>query len=174
MRRIALLAALVALFPSMVFADNDPNCTTLAQAAAAGLAATIQADNQSITQPQSVTTLSCLNNFFNGVGLNVITNFLNPTSLLTSVEGEICQAAQSSWQNTIGSQQCGLTVTGFNMGGFNGLGGGNFCPVLSFGGGGTPIGSVGTGTNDQGSMNVDSQALPPTGYTLPQTFNSLY
>ena len=178
MSRKALILELVALFPFAADAqtsNSSPGCTDLANAAAAGMAATIQADNQSITQPQSVTNLSCLGNFFNGTGLNLITNLLDPTALLNSVEGKICQAAQSAWQSAIGSIQCGLTVTGFNLG-FGGLGSGNFCPKLSFGGGGTPIGtmSIGTGTNGQSGLYISGQGMPPSGYTMPSTIGGLY
>jgi len=172
----ALIFGLVFLFPLTAVAqttNSDPGCTDLANAATAGMAATIQADNQSITQPQSVTNLTCLGNFFNGTGLNVITNLLNPTALLNSVEGKICQAVQSAWQSAIGSIQCGLTITGFNMGGFAGLGGGNFCPTLSFGGGGTPIGSMSLGTGSKG-LYISGQGVPPSSYTLPTTVDGLY
>jgi hypothetical protein len=183
MLRKGLLLGIVCVFPLTAFAqstgtgsNSDPGCTDLANAAAAGMAATIQADNQSITQPQSVTSLSCLDNFFNGAGLNVITNLLNPTQLLQSVEGQICSAVKSAWQSAIGSVQCGLTVTGFNMGGFGGLGGGNFCPTLSFGGGGTPVGSmsVGAGANRQSGLYITGQGVPPSGYTMPSTITGLY
>ena len=178
MSRKALILGLVALFPLAAVAQTtstSPGCTNLANAAAAGMAATIQADNQSITQPQSVTNLSCLGNFFNGTGLNLVSNLLDPTALLNSVEGKICQAAQSAWQSAIGSIQCGLTVTGFNLG-FGGLGGGNFCPTLSFGGGGTPIGtmSLGTGSNGQSGLYISGQGMPPSGYTMPSTIGALY
>jgi hypothetical protein len=177
--RIALLMSAL-LLPAAAWAqdatgtDSSTGCTALAQAAASGMAATIQADNQSITQPPSVTQLSCLDNFFNGTGLNVITNLLDPTTLLNSVEGKICSAVQGAWQSTIGSLQCGLTVTGFNMGGFGGLGGGNFCPTLAFGGGGGPIGTIGVGANGNGGLYINGQGQIPSGYTLPSTINGLY
>jgi len=179
MFRKGVILGLVVLFPLTAVAqttNSDPGCTDLAIAAAAGMAATVQADNQTITQPQSVTSLTCLGGFFNGTGLNVITNLLDPTTLLNSVEGKICSAVQSAWQSAIGSVQCGLTVTGFNMGGFGGLGGGNFCPTLSFGGGGTPIGSMslGTGGNGQSGLYISGQGVPPSGYTLPTSINSLF
>ena len=165
------LAALLACLPALAFAEDAPDdtagCTALAQAAAAGLAARVNADDQSIKPPQSVTQLTCLENFFNGVGLNVLTNLLDPTSLLNSVEGKICSAVQGAWQSTIGSAQCGLTVTGFNIG-FGGLGGGTFCPKLSFGGGGAALGSVGVGVgNNGGGLYINGKAQGPTGYTLP-------
>ena len=162
----ALAVTLVALAPSVAQAD-DTGCTVLAQAAAAGLAARISADDQTIKPPKSVTALTCLDNFFNGVGLNVITNLLDPTSLLNSVEGKICALATSAWQSTIGSGQCGLTITGFNVG-FGGLGGGSFCPKLTFGGGGPAIGSISTGLSAGSSgLYLTGAGLPPTGYTLP-------
>ena len=165
------LAVLVALVPAAVRADDSTGCTTLAQAAASGLAARIAADDRTIKAPKSVTALSCLDNFFNGVGLNVITNLLDPTSLLNSVEGKICAAATSAWQSALGSIQCGLTITGFDVG-FGGLGGGTFCPKLSFGGGGAPIGSVSTGLSAGTSgMYLKGVGLPPTGYTLPNPIN---
>jgi len=178
MSKMAMILGLAAFFPIAAVgqtASSSPGCTDLANAAAAGMAATIQADNQSITQPQSVTNLSCLGNFFDGTGLNLITNLLDPTALLNSVEGKICQAAQSAWQSTVGSIQCGLTITGFNLG-FGGLGGGNFCPTLSFGGGGTPIGtmSLGTGANGQSGLYISGQGTPPSGYTLPSAIGALY
>ena len=164
---VCLLSIAVAVGP----AAAQDSCVVLADAAAAGLAARIAADDQTIRPPQSVTTLSCLDNFFNGVGLNVITNLLDPTSLLTSVQGKICAAVQQTWQSFIGSAQCGLTVTGFNVG-FGGLGGGVFCPRLSFGGGGAPIGSVGTGlSGGQTGISITGTGVPPTGYTLPTGVN---
>ena len=162
---------LLGMAPSIARADDGTGCTVLAQAAASGLAARISADDQTIKPPTSVTALTCLDNFFNGVGLNVLTNLLDPTSLLNSVEGKICALATSAWQSTIGSAQCGLTITGFNVG-FGGLGGGSFCPKLTFGGGGAAIGSITTGLS-AGSSGVYLQGagLPPTGYTLPNPLN---
>ena len=175
-KRALLLAGLV-LLPGLAFAQStatDVDCTTLAQQAAAGLSATIQADNQTITPPKSVTTLTCLSSFFNGTGLNVVTNLLNPAALLQAVEGQLCAAVQNAWKSTIGSLQCGITLTGFQMGGF-GLGGGNLCPKLTFGGGGAPIGSVGVGVGSgSNGLNVPGTGMAPKGYTLPQTINGLY
>ena len=182
MRHVLPIAVLALSLPGMAFADstvvggptttttdNTTGCTALAQAATAGMAARIAADDQSIKAPQSVTQLTCLSNFFNGVGLNVLTNLLDPTSLLKAVEGQICSSVQSAWQNAIGSAQCGLTVTGFNIG-FGGLGGGMFCPKLTFGGGGTAIGGIGTGVGTGGgSYYINGKAVGPTGYTLPTT-----
>ena len=162
--------ALALLLPSASLAQTTTTgsvgCAAITQAAVNGATARIQADNSNIQAPQSVTNLTCLNNFFNGVGLNVITNLLNPGNLLQAVEGQICQAVQQSWSQLIGPAQCGLTLTGFNLG-FGGLGGGLSCPKLSFGGGGPPITTLGIGPNGSGGLYINGTATPPTGYTLP-------
>lgn len=166
----ALIVAALALPPSLASADDgtgDDNCTAIAQAAASGMAARIQADDGDIKAPKSVTTLSCLDGFFNGVGLNLITNLLDPTTLLAAVEGKICAMAQQTWTNLIGSVQCGLTITGFDLG-FGGLGGGSFCPSLSFGGGGSALVSAGiNGSAGGGGFYVNGTSAAPTGYTVP-------
>ena len=147
---------------------GSAGCAAIVQAAANGTSARIAADNQTIQQPPSVTTLTCLNNFFNGIGLDVVTNLLNPANLLQAVEGKICNAVQSTWNSFLSSaRQCGLTLTGLNFG-FGGLGGGLSCPRLQFGGGGPAIGSIGIGAGGAGSgryINGTITALP--GYTLP-------
>ena len=52
--------------------------------------------------------------------------------------------------------------------GFGGLGGGTFCPKLTFGGGGAAIGSVGVGVgNNGGGLYMNGKAQGPTGYPLP-------
>ena len=175
MRRIAPALTLAALLPTMALAQSATGttgsqaCATLVQAAANGMAARIAADDASINPPQSVTKLSCLDNFFNGVGLNVITNLLNPGNLLQAVEGQLCQAVNTAWQDAIGSAQCGLTVTGFNMGFGLGLGGGTMCPKLSFGGGGPPLGSISTGATTPGGgfgLYINGSPMAPTGYPV--------
>ncbi len=146
-------------------ADENAGCTALAQASAAGLAAAVSADDQTIKAPQSVTELSCLNNFFSGIGLNVITSLLDPTQLLKNVEGQICNSVNSAWQSAIGSAQCGLTVTGFNTNFGLDLGGGTFCPKLSFGGGGTSLGSIGTTAAGNTGLYLNGTTQLPTGYS---------
>lgn len=149
-----------------VNSGSTSGCAQLAQGAASGAAAQIAADDQVIQAPQSVTQLSCLGNFFNGTGLNVITNFLNPGNLLQSVEGQICQAATSAFKAAIGSAECGITLNGFNIGGLGNLGFGNFCPTLRFGGNGAALGSVGVNGNG-GTGNglfINGTALTPSGY----------
>ncbi len=112
-----------------------------------------------------MTTLSCLDNFFNGVGLNLVTNLLNPATLLQSVEGQICSAVQQMWSSALGSAQCGLTITGFNLG-FGGIGGGLSCPSLSFGGGGPPIASVGLGSGSGSGLYIPGSGIAPSGYSI--------
>ena len=141
-------------------------CSAVTQAAANGMTARIQADDNSINPPQSVTSLSCLDNFFSGTGLNLVTNLLDPTNLLQAVEGQICNAVKQEWNSLLGSAQCGLTITGFNLG-FGGLGGGLSCPKLSFGGGGPPIASIGIGTGGSSSgLYINGSGMLPTGYSL--------
>ena len=143
-------------------------CTALVQAAANGTNARVGADDTRINQPQSVVNLSCLDNFFNGVGLNLVTNLLNPTTLLQQVQGRICSMVQNAWTSALGQVQCGITLTGFNIGFMGGFGGGLSCPRLSFGGGGPPIGSIGLGVGNGGSgggIYIGGNGLVPTGYT---------
>ncbi|MBN8925223.1 MAG: hypothetical protein J0H19_01215 [Rhodospirillales bacterium] len=167
------LAASLVLSPMVAGAQTTTTgsvgCATLVQAAANGMTARMAADQNTIQQPKSVTSLSCLGNFFNGVGLNLVTNLLNPGSLLQSVEGQICNAIQSTWNSWLGQVQCGLTVTGFNLG-FGGLGGGLSCPSLNFGGGGPPISTIGVGTNGSSSgLYINGNGMTPTGYPMPTT-----
>jgi hypothetical protein len=146
-------------------------CATLTQSAANGAAARIAADNQTIQPPTSVTQLTCLNNFFNGTGLTVITNLFDPTNLLQAVEGQICALANQVWTQALGgTAQCGITLTGFNIGfGAGNLGGGSFCPKLTFGGGGPPIGTIGIGTNNSTAVPVQGSVVVPVGYSTPPT-----
>jgi hypothetical protein len=151
-------------------------CAALAQAAANGMTARMAADQNTISQPKSVTSLTCLGNFFNGVGLNLVTNLLNPTTLLQTVEGQLCAAVQSTWNSWLGSAQCGLTITGFNLG-FGGLGGGLSCPKLTFGGGGPPITTLGLGVGSAGSgsgLYINGNGMYPTGYTALQNLNGTF
>ena len=163
MKPTIALAALVALTPPAVALAQQTTTGSVG-----GTTARIAADNQTIQRPASVTTLSCLNNFFNGTGLNVVTNLLNPATLLQNVESQICQAVNQTWSQFLSSTtQCGLTLTGINFG-FGGLGGGLSCPKLTFGGGGPPIGSIGIGAGGSGSgLYINGTIQAPPGYTLP-------
>lgn len=174
MKRILPSIALAVALPASAWAQaatpttGSAACATLAQAAADGLNARVAANNASISPPASVMNLSCLQNFFSGVGLNLITSLINPASIVQSVEGQICQAVNTAWQNALGTAQCGLTLTGFNLGFGIGLGGGTMCPKLSFGGGGPPLGSVSTGYNTQEGygLYINGQSpTVPTGYS---------
>jgi hypothetical protein len=107
------------------------------------------------------------------VGLNVITNLLDPGNLLQAVEGKICAIAQNAWQQAIGSVQCGLTVTGFNLG-FGGLGSGTFCPRLSIGGDGSPLTNINIGgASNGGGIFLNGTAQPPSGYSSPSNAEGL-
>jgi hypothetical protein len=184
-KRLAVALTALSFFPNLAWAQaattttGSQACATIVQAAADGMNARIQADDTTINPPKSVKQLSCLNSFFNGVGLNVITNILNPANLLTAVEGQICNVLTSAWNQTLGSAQCGLTVTGFNIGigGLGGLGGGEMCPRLSFGGGGPPLGSIGTsgtnaGTSSGVNLYMNSVPTAPVGYSPISTIGS--
>jgi hypothetical protein len=175
MLRRRLVAALVTpiLFTPCVLkaqtaTTGSAGCAAITQAAATGAANRIAADKQTIQQPQSVVGLSCLNNFFNGDGLNVVTNLLNPQTLLNAVEGQICQLVTQEWKSLVNRATCGLTITGFNMG-FGGLGGGLSCPKLSFGGDGPPLATFGLGVGTSGNLYINGSGQPPTGYALPTT-----
>jgi len=157
MRRLATFG-LLGLIANMTICDIAPaqtttgstGCAAITQAGVNGLNARIQADDSNISAPQSVTSLTCLDNFFNGVGLNLVTNLLSPANLLQAVEGKICNLVQQTWNSLLGKVQCGLTVSSFNLG-FGGIGGGLSCPKLSFGGGGPPIATISIGTGSTGS-----------------------
>jgi len=153
-------------------ATGSTGCASITQAAANGLSARIAADDTSINPPMSVTNLTCLDSFFNGIGLNIITSLLDPATLLQAVEGQICNLLQSTWRQLIGSAQCGITLTGFNLG-FN-LGSGLSCPKLTFGGGGPPIGSLGIGLGSGGGLYINGQGMPPSGYALPNVPTGSY
>lgn len=169
--RSVLAAAALALAAAPAIAQTPTSsgsvgCTAIIQAGTNGANARIQA-NEQIRPPQSVTQLSCLENFFNGVGLNLVTNLLDPSQLLATVQGRICSLVQNTWSSLLGSAQCGLSVSGFDIGFFGGIGGGLSCPRLSYGGGGPPIASIGVGVGNGGSGNglyFNGNTLPPTGY----------
>jgi hypothetical protein len=146
---------------------GSTGCAAITQASVNGLNARIQAADNNINAPQSVTSLTCLDNFFNGVGLNLVTNLLNPANLLQAVEGKICNLVQQTWNSLLGKVQCGLTISGFNLG-FGGIGGGLSCPKPSFGGGGPPIATIGIGVGPTGSgLYINGTGTAPTGYSLP-------
>ena len=168
--RHTLAAVVMMALPASAMAQaasGSDGCAVITQAAANGVAARIQADDNTIRQPISVKKLTCLDNFFNGFGLNLIANILDPTSLFDNVEGKICSLVSSTLSSLTGSAQCGLTITGFNLG-FGGFGGGAFCPKLSFGGGGPTWATFGAGpaASGGGGFYINGAGAPPTGYPL--------
>ena len=128
-RALLLAVALAAASPAIAQTTGSESCTTLIQSAANAATSRVSADDTDIPKPQSVKTFTCLDKFFNGAGLNVVINLLNPTTLLNAVESEICNKLTSIWNSTIGKAQCGITLTGFKMGFLGGgtLGGGLSC-----------------------------------------------
>jgi hypothetical protein len=150
-------------------------CSTLYQQAADAAAARIAADDRDIAPPRAVKSLTCLDGILKGVGLNVVVNLLDPTNLFNAIEGQICNAVTNAWKGALGGAQCGITLSGFDLGAFNfggagGFGGGLSCPKLSFGGGGPPAGYIGIGgAGGSGSLYVNGAGRAPTGYNLPNT-----
>lgn len=172
--RPLLLAGFLLVAPAVALGQTTTNgsagCALINQAAADGMAGRIQADDQVLTAPTSVTKLTCLDNFFNGVGLNVLTSFLSPGNLIDAIKGQICAAVNSAWQDVVGSGQCGLSISGFNLG-FGLAGSGLLCPKLSFGGGGPSLVGIGTGfqTGNGNGLYINGQPSAPTGYPVVQT-----
>lgn len=150
-------------------AGGSQGCAEISQAAAAGIAARIEADDQAIPAPESVGSLTCLDNFFNGTGLNVSMSDLDPSTILTAVASkalqQVCTAARAAWNQAVGSIQCGLTVSGWNMG-FGSLSGGNFCPRLAFGGGGPALGSASLSSGASNGFYINGRPSVPVGYTV--------
>ncbi|MBV8456923.1 MAG: hypothetical protein JO122_09950 [Acetobacteraceae bacterium] len=144
---------------------QSPGCTALVQSASQALNAQLAYDSNAVKQPTSVRDLTCLDGFFNGVGLNLFSSMTDFASLLDSLGGRLCSALKSAWNSEVGSLRCGLTVTGFDLG-FGGLGGGNLCPTLSIGGGGASLGSVGLSSagNTGGGYYLNTQIQAPTGF----------
>ncbi|MBV9909646.1 MAG: hypothetical protein JOY52_19010 [Hyphomicrobiales bacterium] len=165
-----LLVAGALVFVSPAIADTAPSeaCTTITQSGANAAASRVNADDTDIPKPRSVKNFTCLDNFFKGAGLNVVANLLNPQTLLSSIESQICNKLTQIWSQTIGHAQCGITVTGFKMGFLGGstLGGGLSCPKISIGGGGATITSIGVGATNSGKLTVTGNAVAPTGYTI--------
>lgn len=158
---------------------GSAGCAALTQAAASAVNERVQANDTYEKQPDSVNGLSCLSNFFSGTGLNLITNGLDPAALLEAVEGQIggqiCQAAQAAWGNAMGSTQCGLSLSGVNLGLGFGSSNGLMCPSLSFGGGGPPLASVNAGTSS-GSTDLYINGTPqlPSGYSVSNLVEGVF
>lgn len=170
MRR--MIAAAVALglagLPVAAFAQiangASQGCAALAQAGVDAATAQIAAEDQTIQPPQSVRGLTCLDGFFNGTGLDVLVNLANFGNLVGALQGQLCAAVTNAWRSTLGSAQCGLSVSGFDLG-FGGLGGGNFCPRLNIGGNGSQLANFGVGTGGaQSGFYVNGVQQLPSGY----------
>lgn len=151
--------------PSAQVADGaSQGCAALAQAGVDAAAAQIAAEDQTIQPPQSVRGLTCLDGFFNGTGLDVLVNFANSGNLIGAIQGQLCAAVTNAWRSTLGNAQCGLSVSGFDLG-FGGLGGGNFCPRLNIGGNGSQLANFGVGTaGAQTGFYVNGVQQLPSGY----------
>jgi len=171
LKHLLLTSALAAPLPVMAqtATTGSAGCATLYQTASDAATNRIAADDTNITQPISVNQLSCLHNIFNVQGLNLINLVTNPTQIFNQLEQQLCNALTSAWQKTLGSQQCGITLTGFKIGtlNFGALGSGLACPKLTFGGGGPPIGTIGLNTTGSGRLYVNGQGIAPNGYQLP-------
>jgi hypothetical protein len=167
-RGLVFVGALALTSPSIAQTTGSETCTTLVQSAANAASSRVNADDVDIPKPQTVKNFTCLDKFFNGAGLNVVANLLNPTNLLNAVESQICAKLTSIWQSTIGKAQCGITLTGFKMGFLGGstLGGGLSCPKISFGGGGPTLMSIGVGGANSGKLTITGNAIAPTGYAI--------
>jgi len=136
------------------------------QAGATGLAADLKADDSTIKQPSSITKFTCLGNFFNGIGLDVVTNKLNLASLAQAAMGKICAELTTEWETLQSSARCGLSVTGVDTNFNLGLGAGSFCPNLSFGGGGDSLINAGTNTTGNTSWDTTGHTQIPDGYSF--------
>ena len=149
--------------PTIAQTSRGETCTTLPQSAANAAASRINADDTDIPKPQSVKNFTCLDKFFNGTGLNVVANLLNPTTLLNAVESQICNKLTQIWQPDDRQGQCGITLTGFKMGFLGGstLGGGLSCPKISIGGGGPTLMSIGVGPTSSGKLTRHPQRRRP-------------
>jgi len=175
MIRILRTTTLAVVLSAQIAAAQAPQgsvgCADLAQAAAAGMGSRIEADDRAIPAPQSVLALTCLDGFFNGVGLNVLSDLLDPGKLLNAVSTrallQACTLARGAWNSAIGSAQCGLTISGFNMG-FGGFNFGGFCPRLSFGGGGPALGSASLSPGAQNNVYLNGSPMGPIGYPITQ------
>jgi hypothetical protein len=167
-RTLLVAGALAFVSPAIAQTTGSEACTTITQSAANAATSRVSADDTDIPKPQSVKNFTCLDNFFKGAGLNVVANLLNPQTLLSSIESQICNKLTQVWSQTIGKAQCGITLTGFQMGflGGSSLGGGLSCPKISFGGGGPTIMSIGVGPSNSGKLTVTGNAVAPTGYSI--------
>lgn len=157
------LAGIPAVASAQVANGASQGCAALAQAGVDAATAQIAAEDQTIQPPQSVRGLTCLDGFFNGTGLDVLVNFANPGNLIGAIRGQLCAAVTNAWRSTLGTVQCGLSVSGFDLG-FGNLGGGSFCPRLNIGGNGSQLANFGVGTGGQTGFYLNGMQQLPSGY----------
>lgn len=169
MRRVIAAVTASALLgaPAVATAQGaSQGCAALAQAGVDAATAQIAAEERTIQAPQSVRGLTCLDGFFNGTGLDVLVNLADFGNLVGTLRGQLCAAVTNAWRSTLGSVQCGLTVSGFDLGfGGLGLGGGTFCPRLNIGGNGSQLINLGVGTGGQSGFYLNGVQQLPSGYT---------
>ena len=157
----SMTAGLILLTATSAYAQSE-GCAALMQAGADAISGQIALENGTIKQPQSVRSLSCLGDFF-GNGLSLLTSVADIGALVNNMAGQFYATLKNAWDAQLGAANCGLTVTGINYG--FGLGGGNFCPKLTIGGGGATLGQFGTGGGGTGV--VRSQVTRNAGLALP-------
>jgi hypothetical protein len=145
---------------------GSAGCAAITQAASNAAVTRITNGDTNIKQPNSVKNLTCLTNFFSGIGLNVVTSLLDPTKLLGAIVTQICTALATEWKKILGTANCGITLTSFKLGFLGGLGSGLTCPKLSFGGGGPPLGTLGIGVSNNTNNYIPGKTVQPTAYTL--------
>lgn len=164
--RLGLMALGGLVLSADIASAASGGCQALVQAAATGAAAQMKADDALIHQPESVTKFTCLDSFFNGVGLDMLTGGLNIASVAQSVMGKICSEVSSAWSSMEGAAECGLTLTGPDTNFDLGLGSGTVCPTVSFGGGGDTLINSGTSGSGNNNWDVDGSLQLPDGYSL--------
>lgn len=163
---------ILALLPIQAGAASS-GCQALVQAAATGKAAQIKTDDAMIQQPESVTKFTCLDGFFNGIGLDILTNGLNLAAIAQAAMGKVCMELTNVWLTLESAAQCGLNVSSFDDNFNLGLGLGAICPTLNFGGGGDQLINTGVNTNGKNSYtdnpntyDVNGSLQLPDGYSL--------
>lgn len=139
---------------------QSADCAALIQAGQDAVIEQIRLEETTIKQPTSVREMTCLGNFF-GTGLNLLSNLTDFGALAGQFSGQLCSAVRSAWDAALGSANCGLMVTGPQLG-FGMPGGGNLCGRLNIGGGGNVLGNFGVGMG--GGTYAAPATVVPTGY----------
>lgn len=148
--------------------SGSAGCDALVRAAQAGMEQRIQADDEQIPPPLSVRWLTCMSLFFNGIGFDVIEDFMGAlVGMLTEAAvNAVCNLAREAWDATVGQIQCGITVQGFNIGFGGSLRGGTFCPTVTLGGNGPVVFGASIMAGADNTPYVGVATAPPTGYAL--------